>query len=216
MRSSPSIAWTRSSSCTNGRDAAGGRVLAAAVARHDLAQERDLAHAARDQARGIRRRSPPSAASARRPRVFGTMQKEQFMSQPCWMETKALTGAIGRLQVVADRVLGAFLLGRCRRSSRRIGTPGFAGGPEIVEVVGHAVKFLGADDQVHVRQPVEEAPRRGSGPCSPGSRGRSRVACACWARTWPALPMAFCSAASRTLQVFSSRMSQSSSAATIR
>ena len=48
------------------------------------------------------------------------MQKVQSMSQPCWMETNAVTWPVAE-QMVADGVLRAGLLGRCRRWCRRRG-----------------------------------------------------------------------------------------------
>ena len=57
--------------------------------------------------------------------------------------------------MIPDRVLRAGFLGRVDDALADRHARG-AGGPQIVEVIGHVMKFLRADDQVHVGQAVEE------------------------------------------------------------
>ena len=105
-----------------GGDPADGRVLAAAIAGHDLAQERDLANAARDQARAF------GDDLLHRPRALVAAglgdDAERAIHVAALLDgNERADRRDRRLQMVADRVLGAFLLGRCRRSPRGIGTP---------------------------------------------------------------------------------------------
>jgi hypothetical protein len=77
------------------------------------------------------------------------------------------------------------------------------------------VELLGADNEVHVGQPVEKA--RPTVLSHAAQDPQDEVGVVLFlALRWPALPMAFCSAASRTLQVFRRRTSHSSSLGTIR
>ena len=77
------------------------------------------------------------------------------MSQPCWIETKGVDLPRFHLEVVADGVLRSRLLADI---DDRVGDghAGLARSAEVVEIVGNVVKLLGADDQVDVRQPLQE------------------------------------------------------------
>ena len=76
------------------------------------------------------------------------------MLQPCWMETNAVTW---RSASTWSRMVF------CEPASSAMSTigladghAGLAGGAQVVEVAGHLVKLLGADDQVDVGQLVEQ------------------------------------------------------------
>ena len=137
-----------------GGDAARVRVVAPAVARHDLAEERDLARAARHEllalAHDVVHRARALVAPGRRDDAERAVHVAALLDRD-----EGAHLALGPLKVVADRVLRARLLGGVDDRLAE-GDPRLAGGAQVVEVVGDPVELLGADDQVHVGQPVEE------------------------------------------------------------
>jgi hypothetical protein len=142
------------------------------------------------------------------PRVFGTMQKAQSMLQPCWMETKAETcrsSSTWSRMVFCEPASSAM-----STMVEPMGTPAALRGAEVVEVVGHLVEFLRADDEVDVGQAVEQGGAAVLRHAAEDAEDEVRLLFLAGGEV-PALPMAFCSAASRTLQVLSSMMSQLSS-----
>ena len=138
-----------------GRDAPGVGIVAPAVARHDLPEERDLAGPVGDEllafADDLVHRARALVAARRRDDAERAVHVAPLLDRD-----EGAHLALRPLQVVADRVLRAGLLGRVDDRLAE-GDARFAGRPQVVEVVGHPVELLGADDQVHVGQPVEEA-----------------------------------------------------------
>jgi hypothetical protein len=129
------------------------------------------------------------------------------------METKAADLLLLQ-HVLADGVLRAGLLGDVH-DGRADGHAGGLRGAEVVEVVRHLVEFLRADDEVDVGQAVEQLGAAVLRHAAEDAEDEVRLLLLAGGEV-AALPMAFCSAASRTLQVLSSMMSQLSSSGTMR
>ena len=135
------------------RDATGVDVITAAVARDDLAEERDLLHAAGGEGAAL------GHDVVHRPRAlvaagFGHDAERAVHVAALLDGNEGADLVLGEF-VVADGVLRAGLLGQVHDGLAE-GHAGVPGGPEIVEVVRDLVEFLGADDQVHVGQLVEQ------------------------------------------------------------
>ena len=108
------------------------------------------------------------------------MQNAQRMLHPCMIDTNALA-CPGRSEVFADGFLrtGLFLDiddGRAQIvAAQPLGGEEALAGEDFVHVVGHAVEFLRAHDQIDARGFLEQAFARGSAPCSPGIRRPPRA-----------------------------------------
>ena len=146
-----------------GRDAAGVRVIAPAVAGHDLAQQGDLAHAAFGQRPAFRDDvvhrpgtlvAPGLGHDAERAiHVAALLDGNECRDLPLGPDRAVFLRPGG--QVILDRVLRAGFFrdiddGGADRQSR------LAGRAQVVEIARHLVKFLRADDQVEVGQLFEQ------------------------------------------------------------
>ena len=137
--------------------AAGGRILLSsrtpAVAGDDLAKQGDLPHAALRQRAAFRHdvvhRARTLVAARLRHDAEGAIHVAALLDGD-------EGGDLPLVQhVVANGVLRAGLLGNVDDRVAH-GHAGRAGGAEVVQIAGHLVKLLGADDEVDVGQQVEQ------------------------------------------------------------
>ena len=161
-RSSPSIACTASSNCTNGLLPSDFRKLMASVKVHDLSEQRDFLHAARDQLAHFAARSRRSVGCVPHRACAGTMQNVQCMLQPCMMETNAVAWRCVERLVADGRSAEPASSSVSRNGKTRIihpMRPLFL--QQLFDVIRDAMKFLRANDEVEMRQNREErvAPR---------------------------------------------------------
>jgi len=136
-----------------GRDAAGVRVIAPAVAGHDLPEQRHLAHAAGGQllalAHDLVHRTRALVAARLGHDAEGAVHVAALLDRDEGAHLLFLE------DVLADRVLRAGFL-RDVHDGLPHRHAGGVRGAQVVEVIGHLVEFLRAHDQVDVRQAVEQ------------------------------------------------------------
>ena len=132
------------------------------------------------------------------------MQNVQCWLQPCMMLTNAVTGRLARSVPRAGRR-------QCSSDCRL--APGFTlnvhdflpfARQNVIQIFSGAMEFLRAEHQIHVGQLLHAVAGRGFAPCTPRIPARRRAARDGLRPRWiRILPIAFCSAISRTLHVLS-------------
>ena len=137
-----------------GRDAIGMRVVAPAVTGDDLPEERELAHAPLRQLSALGHdlvHGPRALVAAR----LGHDAERAVHVAALLDRDEGADLSLVHLKMVADRVLRTRLFPDIH-DARPDRHPGGAGRPQVIEVVGHLVKLLRADDQVDIGQGIEE------------------------------------------------------------
>ncbi len=147
-----------------GRHAVGVGVVAPAVGGDDLAEQGDLAHAARGEGGALGddllHGAGALVAAGLGHDAEGAVHVAALLDGD---EGGDLRRGVGRgcavggrgEEVVLDRVLRAGLLLDVHDAAAD-GQAGLAGGADVVQIARHLVEFLGADDEVHVGQALED------------------------------------------------------------